>query len=317
MNWQPGGDTIGFIGLGSMGEPIARNLLEAGWRLRVHNRTPEKADPLIERGAQRASRPADAAERGGIVVTMVADDRALEEVTLSEDGILERLGPGGVHLSMSTVSAAASRELAARHAECGSHYVAAPVFGRPDAAEARKLWICVAGERAAKERIRPLLAVLGQGVFDFGEEPAAASIVKLGGNFLIASALEALAEVCALMEKNGIGRSAFIEVLAGTLFDCPVYKSYGAAIAEERFSPAGFRLELGLKDADLVLRAAAESRVPMPLASLLHDRFLSGVAKGRGDMDWAAIALGAAEDAGLNAARPEGAPGAHDPGERA
>src|SRR5205085_4368034 len=191
----------------------------------------------------------------GIVVSMVANDQALEEIVMSP-GFLERLGSGGIHLSMSTVSPFTARKLAEIHAKQGSTYLAAPVFGRPDAAAAQKLWICVAGPQAAKERVQPLLKAMGQGVFDFGEDPGAANIVKLCGNFLIVSAMEAMAEVLTLAEKSGLDRLAVIDMLTRTMFSAPIYQNYGKRIAEKRHTPAGFRQSLGLKDINLARETA-------------------------------------------------------------
>jgi 3-hydroxyisobutyrate dehydrogenase-like beta-hydroxyacid dehydrogenase len=218
---------------------------------------------------------------------------------LGEGGILEKLGSGGVHISMSTVSPATAGRLAQQHEQHGSHYLAAPVFGRPEAAAAKKLWICLSGNGAAKERVLPLLNGLGQKVFDFGEQIGAANVVKLTGNFLIVSALEAMAEAFTLAEKNGIERTQVAELFGQTLFACPIYQNYGRAIAQEQYEPAGFKLSLGLKDVDLVLQTAQESQMPMPLASLVHDRLIAAVAKGRGDIDWTGLALGVSEEAGL------------------
>lgn len=290
---------IGFIGLGNMGEPMAGNLLKAGYTLRIYNRTPSKAASLAGQGAKVVSHPREAAEPGGIVITMLSDDRALEGAVVDDNGLLQRLGPGGIHLSMSTVSPATARNLAERHRRYGVAYLAAPVFGRPQAAAARKLWICFSGSHAAKERVQPVLGALGQGVFDFGEDPGAANVAKLAGNFLIASAIEAMAEAFTLAEKNGIGRERIADMLTQTVFACPVYQNYGKAIAQERYTPAGFRLSLGLKDIDLVLQAAAAGKAPMPLASMLHDRFVSAMAKGREELDWAGLALSISDDAGL------------------
>jgi 3-hydroxyisobutyrate dehydrogenase-like beta-hydroxyacid dehydrogenase len=200
---------------------------------------------------------------------------------------------------MSTISPAAARKLARFHAERGSIFVSAPVFGRPNAAEARKLWICMAGPTEAKAKVRPILEVLGQGIFDFGEDPGAANVVKLAGNFMIAAAMESIAEALTMAQKGGVNPVAAIEMLSSTLFACPVYQGYGATIAHRRFEPPGFRLPLGLKDMNLVLETATDAKVPMPTASLLHDRFVSAIAKGRSGMDWSAIALGAADDAAL------------------
>jgi 3-hydroxyisobutyrate dehydrogenase-like beta-hydroxyacid dehydrogenase len=291
-------ETIGFIGLGNMGQAMAGNLLKAGYSLIVYNRTLSKAEALTARGARLAHKPEEAVPQGGIVITMVANDQALEEIVMSP-GFLEHFGPGGIHLSMSTISPETSRKLAKLHEQHGSFYLAAPVFGRPDAAAAQKLWICISGPNTAKERVQPVLQALGQGVFDFGEDPGAANIVKLCGNFLILSAMEAMAEALTLAEKNGLDRSAVNDMLTHTLFTAPVYQNYGKMIAEKRHTPAGFRLALGLKDNNLVGDVAEHSTMPMPLQSLLHDRLLAAIAKGRGDMDWSALSLEVLEDAGL------------------
>ena len=282
-------ETVGFIGLGAMGSPMARNLLQAGYTLRVYNRDARKAEPLVQEGAQRVERPADVAERGGIVITMLSNDEALESVTTGTDGFLDNLGEGGVHISMSTVSPTISHVLAQKHAQHQSAYLAAPVFGRPDAAAARKLWICLAGESQAKQRVQPILQAMGQQIFDFGEEPEKANIVKICGNFMIGAAQEAIAEALTLGEKYGIDRSAMQDMYASTLFACSIYQGYGKRIAERSFTPVGFQLGLALKDVNLALDAAEQSHMPMPLASLLHDRMLRAVARGQAQEDWTAM----------------------------
>ena len=292
-------ETIGFIGLGAMGGAMARRLLEAGHPLRVWNRSAAKAEPLLGLGAAAAATSPAEAARGGLVITMLADDQALEAVTSGDAGILVGLGEGGLHVSMSTVAPATARRLAKAHAERGAAYLGAPVFGRPDAAAAGKLWVLQSGASAARERARPLFDVLGQGVFDFGDDPGAANVVKLAGNFLILAAVEALAEAFTLGEKNGIKREALADLFGRTLFACPVYQTYGRAVAAQQPTAGGFRLALALKDVDLALGAAAASAVPMPLASLLHDRLLSALAKGGGDLDVSRLALEVSESAGL------------------
>lgn len=292
-------EAIGFIGMGHMGTPMAKNLLAAGYTLHVYNRTPEKTASLVKLGATAASSPAELAKVCSTVISMVADDAALEQLVLGPHGLLQGLASGALHISMSTILPDTARRLAERHAEHGSAYVAAPVFGRPEAAAAKKLWICLSGEQAARQRAEPVLRALGQSLFDFGPEAGAANVVKLSGNFLIASALEALGEALALGEKNGVDRTALASMLSQTLFACPVYQNYSKAIAEHAYQPAGFRLALGFKDIGLIEHTAARSRTPMPLAGLLRNRFLSALAKGREDYDWAALALGSAEDAGL------------------
>lgn len=292
-------ETIGFIGLGNMGLPMAANLLAAGYSLKAYNRTPEKAQSLAEQGAQVVHQPAQAIEPGGTVITMLANDAALESVVLGDQGILNSIGKAGIHLSMSTVSPATSRKLAELHEQQGSHYIAAPVFGRPDAAATRKLWIALSGKTAAKERVKPILEQLGQGVFDFGEEAAAANVVKLTGNFLIVSAIEAMAEAFTLAEKNGIDRTAVANLFGQTLFACPIYQNYGRMIAQQQYEPAGFKLSLGLKDVTLALQTAEESQMPLPLASLLHDRLLALVADGKSELDWTGLAIKISQEAGL------------------
>jgi 3-hydroxyisobutyrate dehydrogenase-like beta-hydroxyacid dehydrogenase len=282
---------------------MATNLLAAGFHLTVYNRTASKAEPLIAKGAHRADRAGDVAQPGGIVVSMLADDASVKAVVMGEDGLAQRLAPEGIHISMSTVSPATTRALAAYHASHGSVLVGGPVFGRPNAAEARQLRICVAGPEEAKTKVRPVLEAMGQGIFDFGDDPGAANVVKLAGNFMIAAAMEAMGEAVAMMRKSGVDPAAAIEMLTKTIFAAPVYQGYGAAIARGKFTPAGFRLPLGFKDIDLVLETARAANAPMPTASLLHDRFISAIAKGRAEMDWSAIALGAADDAGLKESR--------------
>lgn len=289
--------SIGFIGLGKMGAAMAANLLRAGYRLRVHNRTRSRAEPLATLGATVASSPEDAAEPGGIVVSSLANDQALEEV--AGERLAKRLGAGGLHISTSTVSPETSRRLGKLYQEHGAIYVAAPVLGRPDAAAAAKLWIMVSGAVPGRERARPILETLGQGLFELGDDPGAANVVKLACNFMIASMIEAMAESFTLVQKNGIPRSALADLLVKTIFDCPAYRNYGKLIAEEQYEPAQFALALGLKDMGLVLQTANASTVPMPLADLVHNHFLAAVAKGRGELDWTGLAREVSEEAGM------------------
>ncbi|GAA4033348.1 NAD(P)-dependent oxidoreductase [Actimicrobium antarcticum] len=292
---------IGFLGLGSMGAPMARNLLDSGLAVTVYNRTRSVAEAFGSAGASAsiAETPAGAVVEGGIAITMLANDAALEDVTLGPDGILQQLGKGGLHISMSTVSPETSKKLAALHAERGSLFLSAPVFGRPEAAAAKKLWICQSGSNAAKQRAKAILDILGQGIHDFGEDPGAANVVKLSGNFMILAAIETMAEAQALAEKNGIDRTMLANFFGQTIFSCPIYQNYGRTLAERAFEPAGFKLELGMKDVRLVRDVAEASMVPMPLADLLHARLLTSLAKKRGKQDWTAIELVTAEDAAL------------------
>jgi 3-hydroxyisobutyrate dehydrogenase-like beta-hydroxyacid dehydrogenase len=289
---------IGFIGLGQMGAGMAANLLKAGHDLTVYNRTAGKRQALVERGARAADAVADAC-RGEAVFTMLADDSALESVVSGEGGMIGALGRGAVHVCMATISVALSERLSALHAEAGQRFVAAPVFGRPDAAAAAKLFIVAAGAREALGICQPLLESLGQRIFVIGDTPCMANLVKLSGNFLIASVIEALGEAMALVDRGGIDRHAYLELLTSTLFGAPIYRTYGSLIAAEKYRPPGFTAPLGFKDLRLTLAAAEALQVPMPLASLLRDRLLALLAQGGGMLDWSAIGALAARDAGL------------------
>ena len=290
---------LGFVGLGAMGAGMARVLVRAGHRVVVWNRTRERAAALAAEGATVAGTAAEAA-RAGVVLSMLADDRAVEAVTAGPDGILAGLPAGGVHVSMSTIGADTADNLARRHAEAGRAFVSAPVFGRPDAAAAAKLAVLVAGPRAAVARVTPALEALGPKRFDLGEAPAAANVVKLAGNFLITAVIEGLAEAFAVVGKAGVDRAALLDVLVGTLFDAPVYRSYGRIVLEERFTPPGFALPLGLKDNRLLLQVGERLAVPLPLASLIRDRMLAAMAAGLADQDWSSFARVVREQAGLS-----------------
>jgi 3-hydroxyisobutyrate dehydrogenase-like beta-hydroxyacid dehydrogenase len=289
---------LGFIGLGSMGLGMARNLLKAGHEITVYNRTWAKAEALAAEGAKVADSPV-AACGGEAIFTMLADDAALEAVVFGDKGILTAGATGLIHVSMSTISPALSRRLAIAHAERGQGYLAAPVFGRPEAAAEAKLIVVAAGKPESVERCRPALEAIGQKVFDAGADPEKANLIKVSGNFMIAAMLETLGEVFAVLRKSGVDPKLFLEIVNGNLFRSPVYELYGKAIAEGRFEPAGFKLRLGMKDVKLALAAAEEVSAPMPLGSLLRDHFLSGVARGYGDIDWAGLSKVIAEDAGL------------------
>ncbi len=288
---------VGFIGLGRMGSAMASNLLKAGFDLTVYNRTPQKAEPHLAQGAVLAETPAEAA-RGDVVITMLADDTVVEAAVFGEDGILAALKPAGIHISMSTISVALAERLVLAHADQGQGYISAPVFGRPDAAAAAKLFVVAAGPPDLVKSCRPLFDALGQRCFVIAEEAPKANLVKLSGNFLITAVIEALGEAFALIGKAGIDREQYLDLITSTLFGAPVYKTYGAIIAERRYHPAGFKAELGYKDVRLALAAAEGLKVPMPLAHLVATRFLTLIAQGDGDLDWAALAKLAANDAG-------------------
>ncbi|MGA2481573.1 MAG: NAD(P)-dependent oxidoreductase [Candidatus Acidiferrales bacterium] len=289
---------IGFIGLGRMGQGMAQSLLRAGHRVTVYNRTRERAEALRSAGALVAESVAGAC-RAGIVQTMVADDAALESFVFGPNAILASLPQGGVHISSSTISVALSQRLAAEHAKAGQVFLSAPVFGRPEVAEAGRLLVVAAGPAGAIEKCKPLLDAVGTRTAVVGTRPELANVVKLTGNFLIANVLESLAEALAFARKSGVDAAQLVEILTSTLFDAPVYKNYGNLILKGNDDTVGFSLPLGFKDIRLVLAAAEARNVPMPIASLVHDRMLAAMARGYGDRDWSVLGRVAAEDAGL------------------
>jgi len=288
---------VGFIGLGHMGAGMAANLLKAGHEVSVYNRTPGKTAPLAELGAHVATTIAEACQ-GEAVMTMLANDEAVESVAYGEAGLLASLRPGGLHVSSSTIGIALAERLTASHASASQHFVAAPVFGRPDAAAAGQLFVAAAGAEAALAIAAPLLAAIGKQTFVMSEQPSRANLVKLSGNFLIASVIESLGEALALVGKGGVDKQLYLDLLTSTLFGAPVYKTYGKLIVEENFEPAGFAASLGYKDIRLALAAGDELKVPLPLASLLRDRFLALLANGGENLDWSAIGHLAAKDSG-------------------
>jgi 3-hydroxyisobutyrate dehydrogenase-like beta-hydroxyacid dehydrogenase len=288
---------IGFIGTGNMGGGMIESLLRGGHHVTVFNRTPAKAQRLSPLGARTVRSIAEACQVP-VVFTMLADDQALQEVTLGSHGILESLPEGAIHVSSSTVSVSLAQRLAQAHSAARRVFVSAPVFGRPDAAASGRLFVLFAGPTQALELLTPLLDAIGQRTFVLGEQPHVANLVKLSGNFLIAAVIEILGEAMALADKGGVDRHRYLEVLTATLFGAPVFKTYGALLADRRFTPAGFAAPLGQKDIRLTLQAAEALAVPMPVASVLRDRFLTLAAHKREHLDWAALGYLAAVDAG-------------------
>jgi 3-hydroxyisobutyrate dehydrogenase-like beta-hydroxyacid dehydrogenase len=293
---------VGFIGLGQMGAGMAGNLVKAGHRVTVYNRSPQKVAAAARRGAEPARTVANACT-GDVVFTMLANDDAVAAVAFDDDGIIASLRPGATHIAASTISVELSERLTAAHIGAGQRFVAAPVFGRPDAAGAGKLFVVAAGAPEAVTDAEPLFDAIGQRTFVVSETPKAANLVKLSGNFLIASVIESLGEAMALVAKGGVDKHQYLDILTSTLFSAPVYKTYGALIADERFEPAGFAAPLGQKDIRLALEAAEALQVPLPIASLLRDRFLTLLANGGEHLDWSAISQLAARDAGATGSR--------------
>ena len=286
-----------------MGSGMARNLLRAGHEVVVYNRSREKAEALIADGARVADTPAAVCSASEAVMTMLADDHAVEQVVFGENAIASTLPAGAIHISCSTISVALARRLAAEHGRRGQRYLSAPVFGRPEAAESKNLLVIAAGPPDLVDHCRPLFDAIGRQTFVVGSDPSQANAVKLCGNFMIAATLEAFGESFATLRKAEVGPHAFLDIMS-TLFGSPVYANYGRMIADEKFEPAGFALRLGLKDARLVLEAAEEFAAPMPLASLIRDNFLSAMAHGQADQDWSSITRVSARNAGLSEPRP-------------
>jgi 3-hydroxyisobutyrate dehydrogenase-like beta-hydroxyacid dehydrogenase len=291
---------IAFLGLGRMGAGMARNLIRAGHSLAVYNRSRDKAVALAADGARVASSPADAALDADAVMTMVADDHALEQIILGENGAASAMKEGSVHLSHSTISTEFARRLTAEHAQRQQGYLSVPVFGRPDAADSKNLIVMAAGPADLVERCKPLFDAIGRQTFVMGTEPWQANVAKVCGNFMVISVIEALGEAYATLRKAGISPETFLDVMH-SLFGSQVITGYGRLIAQEKFEPAGFALKLGLKDVRLVLAACEEVASPMPLASLIHDHLLSGLAQGQGEMDWSSVTQVIARNAGLKA----------------
>jgi 3-hydroxyisobutyrate dehydrogenase-like beta-hydroxyacid dehydrogenase len=289
---------IGFIGLGSMGGAIAANLVNAGHEVTVWNRSADKAKPLLALGAVRVDTPAEAAD-GEVVFTMLANDEAVTRVVFAEDGLLN--GGRPIHVSLSTISVALAERLTQAHETAGAIFVSAPVFGRPAAAQAAKLSVVAAGPKEALDFCEPLFAVIGQRTFRVGDAPKLANVIKLAGNFMIMSAIESLAEAMTFGAKNGVEKAALLDVLTGTLFDAPVFKTYGDILVGEKFEPAGFAAPLGLKDMNLVDAAALAARAPMPFLGVVRGHLLATIARHGEDVDWSSIARVVEENSGLGA----------------
>jgi len=288
---------IGFIGLGNMGMEMARNLIADGYHLQVYNRTTGKAGELDQAAITRCKTPAEAAHGVPVVITMLSDDDIVKEATVGKDGILSTLQKGGIHISMSTLSPGVSKYLAGQHQAAGSIYLTSPVFGRPEAAAAKKLWICVSGDPEAKETVQPILRCLGQGIIDFGEEAGNANVVKIIGNAMLFASVEMMAEAFRLAEEHGLDRSEVANFFGSTLFNAPVYQNYGKLIAERE--PVRFKAVLGRKDMRLAHELAKEKATPTPTFDVAYDRLKSAVEKGWGDRDCVeAFDRGVMEDKG-------------------
>ena len=288
---------VGLIGIGHMGRGMALSLIRAGHDVILYNRTRSAAEELAGEGAHVAASIADAC-RGDAVVTMLANDEAVSSVVFDHGGILDSLARGAMHISSSTISVDLSERLSAEHGRAGQRYVSAPVLGRPDKAAAGELFVVAAGEPSALAQAQPLFDAIGQRTIGFGEHASHANLVKLSANFLIATVFEALGEAIALVDRAGLDREHYVDFLTSTLFGAPVYKTYGALVAADDLPPVGFAAPLGFKDIRLALAAAEKLYVPMPFASVLHDRFVELLANGGETMDWSAVGRMARRDSG-------------------
>lgn len=291
---------IGFIGLGRMGRGIAGRVQQGGHDLVVYNRTREKASELGKAGARIAGSIAAACEGRDVVITMLADDAALEQVVRGDAAMLQSLAKGAIHLVMGTHGVAIIRELQQAHARANQTLVAAPVLGRPDIAAAGQLGIVVAGPTDAVNRCRPLFEVIGRKTFEAGTEPEGATAIKLANNFTLGCAIQAMGEAFSLVRKYGVQPQALYDVLTEGLFSAPAYKVYGKIMVDRTYDQAGFTALLALKDADLVLAAAGAARVPLPSVNAVRDRLLGAIAHGHGEKDWAVMALEQARASGLS-----------------
>lgn len=298
---------IGLVGVGKMGYAMAGNMLASGLRVVAYDASSDALAAAKSIGCETVASPREVGEASSMVISILPNDAILREVTHGEDGILAGLQPGaGVHVSCSTVSPHTSRELASIHAEADTIFVGAPVFARPDGVAAKNGTWCLSGPAAGVAAATEVLSTTCSGVYEFGEDPGAANVVKLSGNFMISAAVEAMGEALALSESNGLDREKVMGMLSDTIFNCLIYKGYGNRVAARKHfqdvDHPGFGLELGLKDIALVLDTAKTSPtpVPMPFASVLHNRLTTSKNRGWGELDWSAIGLSISEDAGVD-----------------
>lgn len=291
---------VSFIGLGRMGQAMAHRALAAGHDVALYNRTAGKLADLAAAGGQTVASVQAAARHGGVVITMLSGDEALDEVARGPGGLVESLPAGGIHVVMGTHGVPMVQDLVAAHTAAGQTLVAAPVLGRPEAVVAGQLGIIAAGPPEAVASVRPLFEAIGRRIFEAGAEPAAATAIKLANNLLAGCAIEAMGEAFSLVEKSGGVRDLFYEVLTDVGFGCPVYSVYGRIIADGAYDNVGFTTRLGLKDANLALKAGEILGVPLPSVSVWRDRLIGAIAHGDGDRDWSVVAREQARSSGLD-----------------
>ncbi len=290
---------IGFMGLGHMGSKMAARLIHAGFDLSVYNRTPSAATEVVAQGANLVQTPADLSDCH-IIISMLSDDKAVESVVYGERGFLRHLEPGAIHICMSTISPSLAEHMDVDHKMVNCFLVGAPVFGRPELAEAGKLFIMAGGDEQVLKSCKRVFAALAQKVFHIGESPAHAHLTKILGNFMLISNIQILSESLALAEKSGLDQKMFLEAMTSSLFSAPLFKNYGGMIVNKSYDKkVGFGLPLALKDIRLAQSAAAEAGSPLPMASLVHDQVLTAMARGFGEMDLSALGKLASDNAGV------------------
>jgi 3-hydroxyisobutyrate dehydrogenase-like beta-hydroxyacid dehydrogenase len=290
---------IGFIGLGRMGSGMARRILAGGHDLAVFDVMRERTTELAADGARAAASVAEVCAGRELVITMLAEDSAVHDVAFGGGGLRDSLAAGAIHLAMGTYGIATIRALASAHSRSGQLLVAAPVLGRPDLAASGQLGIVAAGPADATRRCEPLFQILGRHTFHAGDQPEAASAIKLANNLVLGCAIEAMGEAFTLVRKYGVVPQVFYDVMTEGLFSAPAYKVYGKMIVDESYDRAGSTVNLNLKDANLILAAGDIVRVPLPSGNTFRDRLLGAIAHGDGDKDVAAIALEQARASGL------------------
>jgi 3-hydroxyisobutyrate dehydrogenase-like beta-hydroxyacid dehydrogenase len=293
------GTTVVCIGLGRMGAGIARSIQQAGFTMRVYNRTAAKMQPLADEGATAAESPRDAATRADVVITNLMDDASVVDTVTGVDGILAGLRPGGIHVDTTTVSPRCARHLAALHAEHGSRFVAGPVLGRPDVAARGELRTFLAGEAGTIEECRPVVDAYTSLALNLGEDPGLASSMKLAVNYMLVATVELMGQVFAFGEKSGISPD-MLNLVMGAFFGQPALQEYAQLIRGRDFSDPGFTLSGAMKDMELMMQAAGDLRAPLPFGSIVREKLLTAAARGMEDLDWAAISEISRIQAGLN-----------------
>lgn len=283
---------IGFIGLGNLGIAIAENLLTARQTLYVYNRTAAKAQPLTDKGAVICASVKELAAQCDVVFSIVSDDAALSHITQGADGIAANLKQNGIHISLSTILPATSVALHAQHQQHGNQYLACPVMGRPDVARARKINFLISGDNASIQAVKPLLEQAGgAGIWEFGSEAGAANVAKLASNYLVLTAMEAMAESINMANRSNIDTALWMQMLTQTYFNAPIYINYSKLIMQEAFQPAAFSLQLGLKDMNLVLQQAQSVQAGMPVGKQVQALLQESMAAGLGEHDVTAVSL--------------------------